>query len=200
MVSQTSVRHDTEDPRLGRAACGKKKNSHYDGGERGTHTSATDPCESGMKRESVHMSSKQDHQGIRTTQHIVSKPDRSNNAIDIFVRSKQRDLVFLADLIVEIVLSALVLFQDVRQIRQLRRVLLCKHLLDEHFIPVVSERASLTQRYCCCQHISHHGRSDTNSKKETYLNLRAGRRQERNTATNEHIILKEPKRRSLSRT
>ena len=152
-----------------------------------------------MKGESVQMSSKQDHQGIRTTQHIVPKPDRSNNAIDIFVRSKQRDLVFLADLIVELVLSALILL-EVRQIRQLRRVLFCKHLLDEHFIPVVSERASLTQRYNCCQHISHHGRSDTNSKKETYLNLRAGRRQERNTATNEHIILKEPQRRSLSRT
>ena len=89
------------------------------------------------------------------------------------------------------------------QIRQLRRgsfFFFCKHLLDEHFIPVVSETASLTQRYNCCQHISHHGRSDTNSKKETYLNLRAGRRQERNTATNEHIILKEPQRRSLSRT
>ena len=26
MVSQTSVRHDTEDPRLGRAACGKFSN------------------------------------------------------------------------------------------------------------------------------------------------------------------------------
>ena len=140
-----------------------------------------------------------DHQGIRTTQHIVSKPDRSNNGIDIFVRSKKRDLVFLADLIVELVLSARILL-EVKQIRQLRRVLFCKHLLDEHFIPVVSERASLTQRYNCCQHISHHGRSDTNSKKETYLNLRAGRRQERNTATNEHIILKEPQRRSLSRT
>ena len=152
-----------------------------------------------MKGESVHMSSKQDHQGIRTTQHIVSKPDRSNNAIDIFVRSKQRDLVFLGHLIVELVLSALILFQEVRQIRQLRRVLFCKHLLDEHFIPV-SERASLIRRYNCCQHISHHGRSDTNSKKETYLNLRAGRRQERNTATNEHIILKEPQQRSLSRT
>ena len=88
MVSQTSVRHDTEDPRLGRAACGKMKTSHNDGGEKGTHTSATDPCESGMKGESVQMSSKQDHQGIRTTQHIVSKPDGSSNAIDIFVRSK----------------------------------------------------------------------------------------------------------------
>ena len=88
IVLQTSVRQDTEDPRLGRAACGKMKTSHNDGGERGTHTSATDPRESGMKGESVHMSSKQDHQGIRTTQHIVSKPDRSNNAIDIFVRSK----------------------------------------------------------------------------------------------------------------
>ena len=87
-VSQTSVRHDTEDPRLGRAACGKMKTSHNDGGKRGTHTSATDRCESGMKGESVQMSCKQDHQGIRTTQHIVSKPDRSNNAIDIFVRSK----------------------------------------------------------------------------------------------------------------
>ena len=43
MVSQTSVRHDTEDPRLGRAACGKMKTSRNDGGERGTHTSATDP-------------------------------------------------------------------------------------------------------------------------------------------------------------
>ena len=146
----------------------------------------------------MHMSSKQDHQGIRTTQHIVSKPDRSNNAIDIFVRSKWRDLVFLADLIVDLVFSAIILFQEVRQIRQLRRVLLCIHLLDEHFIPVVSEKASLTQRYNCCQHISHHRRSDTNSKKETYLNLRAGRRQERNTATNEHIILKGPQQRSLS--
>ena len=43
MVSQTSVRHDSEDPRLGRAACGKSKTSRNDGGERGTHTSATDP-------------------------------------------------------------------------------------------------------------------------------------------------------------
>ena len=39
-----------------------------------------------------------------------------------FVRSKQRNLVFLADLIVELVLSALILLQ-VKQIRQLRRVL-----------------------------------------------------------------------------
>ena len=148
----------------------------------------------------MHMSSKEDHHGIRTTQHIVSKTDRSNNGIDIFVSSKLRDLVFLADLIVELVLSARILFQEVKQIRQLRRVLLCIHLLDEHFLPVVSERASLTERYNCCQHISHHGKSDTNSEKETYLNLRAGRRQERNTATNEHIILKEPQRRSLSRT
>ena len=138
--------------------------------ERGTHTSCTDPCESGMKRESVQMSSKQDHQGIRTTHHIVSKPDRSNNGIDIFVRSMQRDLVFLADLIVELVLSARILL-EVKQIRQLRRVLFCKHLLDEHFIPVVPERASLTQRYCCCQHISHHGRSDTNSKKKKHTSI-----------------------------
>ena len=99
-----------------------KKTSHNDGGERGTHTSATDPCESGMNGECVHVSSTQYHQGIRTTQHIVSKPDRSNNGIDIFVRSKKRDLVFLADLIVELVLSALILL-EVTQIRQLRRVL-----------------------------------------------------------------------------
>ena len=46
-----------------------EKNSHNDGGERQTHTSATDPCESGMNGESVHVSSKQHHQGIRTTQH-----------------------------------------------------------------------------------------------------------------------------------
>ena len=75
-----------------------------------------------MKGESVQMSSKQDHQAIRTTQHVVSKPDRSNNGIDIFVRSKKRDLVFLADLIVELVLSARILL-EVKQIRQLRRVL-----------------------------------------------------------------------------
>ena len=67
MVSQTSVRHDTEDPRLRRAACGKMKTSRNDGGERGTHTSATDTCESVMKAESVHMSSQQDHHGIRPT-------------------------------------------------------------------------------------------------------------------------------------
>ena len=107
--------------------------------ERGTHTSATGTCESGMKGESVQMSIKQDHQGIRTTQHIVSKPDRSNNGIDIFVRSKQRDLVFLAEMIVELVLSALILL-DVRQIRQLRRVLFCKHLFGRAFSTCCSRK------------------------------------------------------------
>ena len=39
MASQTSVRHDTEDPRLGTGCMWRnKKNSRNDGGERGTHT------------------------------------------------------------------------------------------------------------------------------------------------------------------
>ena len=75
-----------------------------------------------------------------------------------------------------------------RQIRQLRRVLFCRHLLDEHFIPVVSRKSKfdIKDTTTANTYPTTEGPMRTANNKETYLNLRAGRRQERNTATNEH--------------